>query len=225
MTDTLSFTARVRRALAYRYKMMRLFFGQLFRTLPSGGTKRFPKKYWTPRFWNGQNSKRAEQRKHAELSKASKEGVVEIGVLDGETSGVLCRANPSVPVYGMDPLIADSMNENMHGALATITRNTEGCANYHFLQDYSYNLVKGFNKPFDYIFIDGDHTYEAVKQDFEDWYPKLSKGGIVAFHDSTMWRGGMPYWPGPSRLCDELIDDPRLEFVESYARLSIFKKR
>jgi hypothetical protein len=225
MKDTLSFPARVTRALTYRHKMTRLFLGQLFRTLPPGASKHFPKKYWTKRFWTGQKSKRAEQQKHTELSKAAKEGVVEIGVLDGETSGVLCRANPSIPIYGIDPLIADSMNDAMHGALTVIKKNTEGCTNYHFIQDYSYNVVKGWDKPFDYIFIDGDHSYEAVKQDFEDWYPKLSKGGVVAFHDSTMWRGGMPYWPGPSRLCDELIDDPRLEFVESWARLSIFRKK
>jgi hypothetical protein len=225
MSTSLSLSARIKRALVYRWKELRLFLGQLFRTLPRGGSKRFSKNYWTPRFWTGQISKRAEQKKHAELAKAATKGVVEIGVLDGETSGVLCRANPSIPVYGIDPLISDSMNEEMHGALATIKKNTEGCTNYHFLQDYSYNLAKGWDKPFDYIFIDGDHTYEAVKQDFEDWYPKLSPGGVVSFHDSTMWRGGMPYWPGPSTLCDELIDDPGLEFIESYARLSIFRKR
>ncbi len=225
MNPPLSLITRIRRSLSYHWKQFKLFLGQLFRTLPPGGTKRFPKKYWTPRFWTGQRSKRAEQNKHAELAKAARKGVVEIGVLDGETSGVLCRANSAIPVYGIDPLISDSMNEAMHGALQTIQKNTEGCTNYHFTQDYSYNLVKNWDKPFDYLFIDGDHTYDAVKQDFEEWYPKLSPGGVVSFHDSTMWRGGMPYWPGPSKLCDELIDDPRVEFIESYARLSIFRKR
>lgn len=36
---------------------------------------------------------------------------------------------------------------------------------------------------FDLIFIDGDHTYEGVKQDFENYSPMLSKGGIIAFQD------------------------------------------
>jgi predicted O-methyltransferase YrrM len=37
--------------------------------------------------------------------------------------------------------------------------------------------------PYDLIFIDGNHTYEAVKKDFEIYSPLLSLGGIIAFHD------------------------------------------
>jgi predicted O-methyltransferase YrrM len=35
----------------------------------------------------------------------------------------------------------------------------------------------------DYLFIDGDHTYAGVKQDFEMYSPLVRSGGIVAFHD------------------------------------------
>lgn len=35
----------------------------------------------------------------------------------------------------------------------------------------------------DYLFIDGDHTYEGVKKDFEMYGPLVRKGGLVAFHD------------------------------------------
>lgn len=38
-------------------------------------------------------------------------------------------------------------------------------------------------EPLDYLFIDGDHTYEGVKQDFQMYAPLVRKGGIVAFHD------------------------------------------
>jgi len=38
------------------------------------------------------------------------------------------------------------------------------------------------NNFLDFIFIDGDHTYEGVKQDFL-MYSKLVKNGIIAFHD------------------------------------------
>jgi predicted O-methyltransferase YrrM len=35
----------------------------------------------------------------------------------------------------------------------------------------------------DFLFIDGDHTYEGVKQDFELYSPLVRKGGVIAFHD------------------------------------------
>jgi len=35
----------------------------------------------------------------------------------------------------------------------------------------------------DFLFIDGDHTYEGVKMDFEMYSPLVREGGIIAFHD------------------------------------------
>lgn len=35
----------------------------------------------------------------------------------------------------------------------------------------------------DLLFIDGNHTYEIVKSDFENYSPLVRKGGIIAFHD------------------------------------------
>ncbi len=39
------------------------------------------------------------------------------------------------------------------------------------------------NQPLDYLFLDGDHTYEGVRQDFEMYSPLVRSGGIIAFHD------------------------------------------
>lgn len=35
----------------------------------------------------------------------------------------------------------------------------------------------------DFVFIDADHTYEAVKLDLAAWLPKVKPGGIIAGHD------------------------------------------
>jgi len=35
----------------------------------------------------------------------------------------------------------------------------------------------------DFLFIDGDHTYEGVKPDFENYSKLVRPGGIIAFHD------------------------------------------
>lgn len=38
----------------------------------------------------------------------------------------------------------------------------------------------------DFLFIDGDHSYEGVKQDFLDYSPLVKSGGLVCFHDITI---------------------------------------
>lgn len=35
----------------------------------------------------------------------------------------------------------------------------------------------------DFLFIDGDHSYEGVRKDFEMYSPLVRAGGVVAFHD------------------------------------------
>ena len=38
----------------------------------------------------------------------------------------------------------------------------------------------------DYLFIDGDHSYEGVKLDFEIYSKYVRKGGVIVFHDVTV---------------------------------------
>jgi predicted O-methyltransferase YrrM len=35
----------------------------------------------------------------------------------------------------------------------------------------------------DFIFIDGDHSYDACKADIQAWAPFVKRGGVIAFHD------------------------------------------
>jgi cephalosporin hydroxylase len=37
--------------------------------------------------------------------------------------------------------------------------------------------------PVDLLFIDGDHTYEGVKKDWEMYSPLVRSGGLIVFHD------------------------------------------
>jgi predicted O-methyltransferase YrrM len=59
----------------------------------------------------------------------------------------------------------------------------------HFVRDDSHQpdtyskVSEHVEDRFDFLFIDGDHTYEGVKQDFEMYSQLVSDGGIIALHD------------------------------------------
>ena len=67
---------------------------------------------------------------------------------------------------------------------------------------------------FDFVFIDADHKYESVKQDIEDWYPKVRKGGILAGHDYAQSQHGIR----------KAVDDRFGNKVETFQTIPQLKK-
>ena len=53
------------------------------------------------------------------------------------------------------------------------------------LQGDSTIVFKEIEQQFDVVFIDGNHSYEYVKKDLENYYPKVKDGGIIALHDAN----------------------------------------
>jgi predicted O-methyltransferase YrrM len=48
---------------------------------------------------------------------------------------------------------------------------------------FSVDVARTLSLRLDFLFVDGDHSEEAVEADLAAWLPKLKPGGIVALHD------------------------------------------
>ena len=74
-------------------------------------------------------------------------------------------------------------NESQYKSFSTLYRMT-----------FDEALAKFDDKLIDLLHIDGFHTYEAVRHDFESWLPKLAPGAIVLFHDIKVTDGEFGVW-------------------------------
>jgi len=121
------------------------------------------------------------------------EVIVEIGSFQGRSTVCMAEAvrvkGSGVPVYAVDPHSGSS--EHRVGGVIVNTypqfwANLErfGLAQYvRPLVMTSVEAAPQVNEPVGLLFIDGAHELKAVFTDFRLWWPKISLGGLVAFHD------------------------------------------
>jgi hypothetical protein len=116
---------------------------------------------------------------------------VEIGVRDGEYSEILCKANPNLRLWGVDPYL--EYDEYTDIKLKHTFNNYEETAKtrlapfgnrYKFIKKFSNDAVSEFiDGSLDFVYIDGNHEFYYVASDIHFWSKKIKVGGIIAGHD------------------------------------------
>lgn len=147
------------------------------------------------------------------LAKTAKdcERIIEVGSHKGRSSRALAD-NCKGYIYCIDPWEGNYLNDRGDRTLFTsgdhilsqFIKNLQNCPNVVIcrggLVDFSDNLPL-----VDFIFLDGDHHYELVKQDILLSKGLLKRGGILAGHDYTHTD-----WPGVKKAVDELVGQVNL---------------
>ena len=119
--------------------------------------------------------------------------IVEIGSYLGASTCFLAggvRATDG-KVVAVDTWTNIGMTEGSRDTYAEFLGNTEPLQKWITpRRGFSKDIAVGFDQPIDLLFVDGDHSYEAVRMDLEAWLPKMKDGGIVVFHDFS-WAEGV----------------------------------
>ena len=119
---------------------------------------------------------------------------MEIGTENAGTGFLLAHALPTVEVHvAMDLRIWNKRRlRQIHRPTVTI-ETIEGDSHAQRTRERLVSILAG--RPIDLLFIDGDHSFAGVAQDFWDYRELVRPGGVIAFHDIVpdgRLRSGIP---------------------------------
>jgi predicted O-methyltransferase YrrM len=84
----------------------------------------------------------------------------------------------------------------------------------------SHEHARGWREPIDLLFLDGDHSYDAVRTDFTDWAPHVRPGGLLCLHDVVH-----PVHDGPRRVVEAFVrPDPQWVEVRQADSMLVLRK-
>ncbi|MBO6868439.1 MAG: class I SAM-dependent methyltransferase [Thalassococcus sp.] len=147
--------------------------------------------------------------------------IVELGTHRGASFLAFCQA---VCEMGLTSAVhaVDTWEGDAHAGFydddiyqSVLERMTDRLASVGHLHRKTFDEARsGFgDKSVDILHIDGLHTYEAVRHDFELWEATVKDGGVVLFHDTAELKEDFGVW----KLWDELKSErPSFEFLHSH---------
>ena len=146
---------------------------------------------------------------------------VELGTHFGNSYFAFCQAISEIKInckaYAVDQWTGDEQAGNYGGE---VFEYVDSIHSNHFAE-FSVLLKMTFdeaianfsNQSIDLLHIDGLHSYESVKHDFENWLPKMSDQGVIVLHDTNVHEKGFGVW----KLMEEIRGKyPSLEFVHGH---------
>jgi hypothetical protein len=153
--------------------------------------------------------------------------IVDIGSYRGRSTAALALgslANKAVPVYAIDPHESFEGIQGGHfGPQDRIAffRNMLRLNVVEIIRliNLGSDVVSGaWDRPVALLWIDGDHTYEAVKRDFEMWEPFVVQDGLIGLHDSTDMQSG------PGKIVVVALSSKRFKIVDQVDMTTILCK-
>jgi hypothetical protein len=147
--------------------------------------------------------------------------IVELGTHSGNSFCAFCQAvldeGLEAHVYAVDTWEGDAQaghyDDSVLNDLAPYVRSVYGNFANLLRMTFDDGLRQFSDGSVDLLHIDGLHTYEAVRRDYEAWKDKLSPRGVVLFHDTQVFDRDF----GVYRLWSELQEKhPGFEFLHSH---------
>lgn len=145
--------------------------------------------------------------------------ILEIGTANGGTLYLLTWASaPNARVLSLDIRDFDTVHRSLFQSFGHAGKKVVLMQADSHLETTRDAVAHFFGGPIDVLFIDGDHSAESVRRDYELYAPLVRSGGLIAFHDvvdgPTELVGGVPeFW---REVRSELADPA--ELVESWTQ-------